>query len=153
LPAAAASLTPVDADGDGNIDLVFVVCGGSGGRCAVVVLFNSLPAVCGGSDDDCRRVCSVDAFDDGSFTPPPVPLPPGDVVTVHYSVKWLPASAAAGGSGSAWSTFAPPTVRHQEFLRNSVVLEGVPLKNVCHFLLQVRCADVYLDGRVLFLIR
>ena len=99
MPAAAASLTPVDADGDGNIDLVFVVCGGSGGRCAVVILFNSLPAVCGGSDDDCRRVCSVDAFDDGSFTAPPVPLPPGDVVTQHYSVKWLPASAAAGGSG------------------------------------------------------
>ncbi len=119
LPPAAASLTPVDADGDGNLDLVFIACGGvgaggggGGARCAVIVLFNSLHSVCssGSLDDDCRHVCSVDAFDDGSFTPPPLPLPSGDVVTQHFAVKWLPASVAAGGSGSAWSTFAPPTV-------------------------------------------
>lgn len=152
MPAAAAALTPVDADGDGNIDLVFVSCsssGGSGSRCAVIILFNSMRGVCGGDDDDCRRVCSVDAFDDGSFTPPPAPLAQGDVVTQHYAVKWLPASAAAGGSGSAWSTFAPPTVRWPAFFS----ARGVFMMNICNNLLQVRCADVYLDGRVLFLIR
>ncbi len=82
-------------------------------RCAVIILFNSLHAVCssGVYSDECRRVCVVDAFDDGSFTAPPLPLPPGDVVTHNYAIKWLPALAAAGGSGSAWTTLAPPTVR------------------------------------------
>jgi hypothetical protein len=121
LPPFTAAITPVDADGDGNIDLVFISCGGSnsggGARCAVVILFNSLQPVCssGSSGDGCRRVCSVDTFDDGSFTPPPLPLPPGDVVTQHYSVKWLPVAVAVGGSGSAWAAYAPPTVCRTAF--------------------------------------
>jgi hypothetical protein len=38
-------------------------------------------------------------------------LPAGDAVTSHYALKWLQPLAAAGGSGSAWSIAAPPTVR------------------------------------------
>jgi hypothetical protein len=149
------------------LDLVFVSCGGGSGgggggggaRCCIVTLFNSLLPVCssGGTSEDCRSTCAVDAFDDGSFTPPPHPLPSGDVVTQHYAVKWLPVSAAAGGSGVAWPFMSPPTVS-AVFQCSSCIYTNTHMCARIHRFIraaaaQVRCADVYLDGSTLFLIR
>jgi hypothetical protein len=114
LPPSTSAISPVDADGDGSMDLVFLSCSGvssSGARCSVIILFSSLLPVCSSSSSaDCRSACSVDALVDGVFKPPTLPLPGANIVTSNYAIKWLLPLAAAGGSGSAWSIAAPPAV-------------------------------------------